>query len=94
MGSERKKPGKEEIGSKNNQKDKVFRRNTANTEIKILLKITEKEYRKKNRKETKRNKNGGEIARKNKKAQKGGWGKQLAKEKNTEVKRLTNLKKI
>jgi hypothetical protein len=42
----------------------------ANTEIKILLKITGKEYRKKNRKETKRNKNAGEIARKNRKAQK------------------------
>jgi hypothetical protein len=48
---ERKKPGKQEIGSENNQKDKVFRRKKANTEIKILLKITGKEYRKKNRKE-------------------------------------------
>ncbi len=92
MGLERKKPGQQEIGSENNQKDKVFRRKKANTEIKILLNITGKEYRKKNRKETKRNKKAGEIARKNNKAQKGGWGKQLAKEK--KVKRLTNLKKV
>ncbi len=91
---EKEKTWKARDWKKTTERQGFFRRKKANTEIKILLKITGKENRKKNRKEKKRNKNAGEIARKNKKAQKGDWGKQLAQEKNTEVKRLTNLKKV